>query len=78
MAALLFDATKSLFVFYLENYAAYDRVYGLLAAAVVLMVWAYLSGLVLMIGAEVASEYQRIRLGLPRGQHDANAHSDEP
>ena len=78
VAALLFDATKSLFVFYLENYAAYDRVYGVLGAAVVLMVWAYLSGLVLMIGAEVASEYQRIRLGLPRGQHDAKVAGEEP
>ena len=78
VAALLFDVTKSLFVFYLENYAAYDKVYGVLAAAVVLMVWAYLSGLVLMIGAEVASEYQRIRLGLPRGQHDPNAPVEGP
>ena len=78
VAALLFDVTKSLFVFYLENYAAYDKVYGVLAAAVVLMMWAYLSGLVLMIGAEVASEYQRIRLGLPRGQFDTNASTDGP
>ena len=78
VAALLFDVTKSLFVFYLENYASYDKVYGVLAAAIVLMAWAYLSGLVLMIGAEVASEYQRIRLGLPRGQHDPNAHSEGP
>ena len=77
VAALLFDVTKSLFIFYLENYASYDKVYGVLAAAVVLMVWAYLSGLVLMIGAEVASEYQRIRLGLPRGQHDPNATNEE-
>ncbi len=72
VAALLFDVSKSLFVFYLENYATYDKVYGVLAAAVVLMVWAYLSGLVLMIGAEVASEFQRIRQGLPRGQSDAS------
>lgn len=78
VAALLFDVTKSLFVFYLENYAAYDKVYGVLAAAVVLMMWAYLSGLVLMIGAEVASEFQRIRQGLPRGRHDAPVPGDEP
>ena len=78
VAALLFDATKSLFVFFLENYAAYDKVYGVLGAAIVLMGWAYVSGLVLMIGAEVASEYQRIRLGLPRGQHDASVPGDAP
>ena len=78
VAALLFDATKSLFVFFLENYAAYDKVYGVLGAAIVLMGWAYVSGLVLMIGAEVASEYQRIRLGLPRGQSDASVPGDAP
>ena len=78
VAALLFDVTKSLFVFYLENYATYDKVYGVLAAAIVLMVWAYLSGLVLMIGAEVASEFQRIRQGLPRGQSDVTAAADAP
>ena len=78
VAALLFDVTKSVFVFYLENYASYDKVYGVLAAAIVLMAWVYLSGLVLMIGAEVASEYQRIRLGLPRGQFATNAPTEGP
>ena len=73
LAALLFDLAKSAFVFYLENYASYDRVYGVLASAIVLLVWIHVSGITLMIGAEVASEYQRLRLGIGRGQPHTSA-----
>ena len=68
VAALMFDVGKSLFVFYLENYAAYERIYGALASVIVLLAWTYMSGLIVVIGAEVSSEYQRMRLGQPRGQ----------
>ena len=68
LAALLFDVGKSAFVFYLENYAAYERIYGTLASVIVLLAWTYMSGLIIIIGAEVSSEYQRMRLGLSRGQ----------
>ena len=67
-AALLFDLGKSLFVWYLENYAAYERIYGALASVIVLLAWTYMSGLIVVIGAEVSSEYQRMRLGQLRGQ----------
>lgn len=68
VAALLFDVGKSLFVFYLENYAAYGRIYGALASVIVLLAWTYMSGMILIIGAEISSEYQRMRLGHSRGQ----------
>lgn len=67
-AALLFDVGKSVFVWYLENYAAYERIYGALASVIVLLAWTYMSGLIVVIGAEVSSEYQRMRLGQDRGQ----------
>jgi membrane protein len=68
LAALLFEASKSIFVFYLENYAAYERIYGTLASMIVLLAWAYLSGFIVVIGAEVSSEYYRIRMGGVRGR----------
>ena len=70
LAALLFEAGKSAFVFYLENFAAYERIYGSLASVIVMLAWVYVSGLILIIGAEFASEYERMRLGLKRGSSD--------
>ena len=72
LAALLFDVGKSVFVFYLENYAIYERIYGALTSVIVLLAWTYMSGMIVIIGAEVSSEYQRMRLGLSRGQSDRN------
>ena len=68
LAALLFEAAKSFFVFYLENYAAFERIYGTLTSVIVLLAWTYLSGFIVVIGAEVSSEYYRIRMGGVRGR----------
>ena len=68
LAAFLFEAAKSIFVFYLENYGAYEKIYGTLGSAIALMAWVYISGLIVVIGAEVSSEYQRIRAGAIRGR----------
>ena len=70
VAAFLFEITKNLFVLYLENYARYDQLYGNVASIIVLMVWAYVSAFILILGAEVASEYGRLRRGLPSGQEE--------
>ena len=67
LSALLFEISKSVFVFYLENYGAYEKVYGTLASVIALLAWTYLSGLIVVIGAEVSSEYYRIRMGAVRG-----------
>ena len=68
LAALLFEAAKSFFIFYLEHYANYERIYGTLASVVVLLAWAYVSGFIVVIGAEVSSEYYRMRMGVARGR----------
>ena len=67
LAALLFEAAKSIFIFYLDHYAVYERIYGTLASVIVLLGWAYVSGLIVVIGAEVSSEYYRIKMGGVRG-----------
>ena len=61
-----------MFVFYLENYAAYARIYGAIASVIVLLAWSYISGMIVIIGAEVSSEYERMRFGRSRGQSDPN------
>ena len=76
VAALLFDIGKSVFVWYLENYAAYERIYGALASIIVLLAWTYMSGMIVIIGAEVASKYQRMRLGQSRGEPELGLIAD--
>ena len=35
---------------------------------IVLMVWTYLCSMILILGAEVASEYGRMKMGMTRGE----------
>lgn len=44
---------KRLFRWYLDNMASYSLVYGSVATIIVLMLWAYLSGLIVILGAEI-------------------------
>lgn len=68
LAAILFEVSKGIFVFYVDNYSNYDEVYGSLASFIVLLAWTYFSGLILIAGAEFTSEYERMRHGVERGQ----------
>ena len=68
LAAVLFEVSKSVFVFYVDNFANYEEVYGSLASVIVLLAWTYFSGLILITGAEFTSEYERMRHGVERGQ----------
>ena len=67
VAAVLFEITKNLFIVYLHSFANFRSLYGALAPVIALMFWAYLSGLILILGAELSSEYGRIRRGAERG-----------
>ena len=68
LAAVLFEASKGLFLWYLETFAQFDQLYGNLASVVILMVWTYICAMILIIGAEFSSEYGRIKSGVRRGQ----------
>ena len=67
LAAVLFEISKSVFVFYLENFASFEQLYGSLASIIVLLFWTYVSGLILIAGAEFSSEYGRMRVGVEQG-----------
>ena len=70
IAAVLFEVGKHLFIWYLDNFADYSELYGGVASVVVLMVWAYFSAFILILGAEIASEYRRLKLAIERGHED--------
>jgi membrane protein len=63
VAAVLFEATKVGFAFYLENFSNYDIVYGSLGAVAAFLFWVYLSAMIVLFGVEVASEYPRVLRG---------------
>ena len=75
VAALLFELGRNAFVFYLNNFGNYAEIYGSLASVVVLLVWIFISALILIIGAEVASEFARMKRGVQRGVPFANPDS---
>ena len=63
VAAVLFEALKNGFAFYLANFASYDLVYGSLGALIALLFFVYLGALVLLLGAEISSEWPRVFRG---------------
>ncbi len=63
LAAFLFEVAKIGFSIYLENFSNYDLVYGSLGAVAAFLFWVYLSANILLLGAEVASEYPRVLRG---------------
>lgn len=86
IAAVLFEIGKTAFIIYLNNFSSYSEVYGTLASVVILVVWLYYSALILILGAEFASEYARMKQGIPQGvpvteaapQASANGREREP
>lgn len=46
------------FSFFVNNFRNFTIVYGSLAAVVVLMIWLYISGIILMLGGEINSIYR--------------------
>ena len=67
VAAVLFELGKAGFLFYLERFANFESVYGSLGDVVVLLMWVYVSSLILILGAELSSEYGRMKEGVGRG-----------
>lgn len=63
VGALLFEALKHGFAFYLRNFSNYDAVYGSLGAAIALLFFVYLGACVLLFGAEIAAEWPRVMHG---------------
>lgn len=60
-AGVLFEIAKNGFVYYTSNFANFRVVYGSVAVFIVLLFWAWLSGVILLFGAEICSEYSKLR-----------------
>ena len=58
LAAIAWLAMSLLFSWYLGNFANYNATYGALGAVVGLMMWMWLSTIVVLVGAELNSEIE--------------------
>lgn len=53
LATILAILTFSGFVFYIDNFNAYNKLYGSIGTIIVIMIWMYLNSLILLIGFEL-------------------------
>jgi membrane protein len=51
--AVAWSVTTSVFAIYLQRFAQYNATYGALGGAAILLIWFYLTALILLIGAEL-------------------------
>lgn len=58
VATVLWIAGSALLSFYLRKYANYDATYGSLGAAIGLMMWLWMSAIVVLLGAEINAEVE--------------------
>jgi membrane protein len=57
-AAVAWLAGSALLSWYLANFANYDATYGSLGAAIGMMIWMWMSSIVILLGAELNSEVE--------------------
>lgn len=59
IATLMWIIGSSAFAIYANDYSSYNQTYGSLGAAVILLMWFWLTAFIVMIGAEINSEMER-------------------
>jgi membrane protein len=78
VAVVLWIIASIVFQVYTANFGSYNKTYGSLAAVVVLMMWLFITALVIIVGAEVNAEMEHQTAkdttegpSRPLGQRDA-------
>lgn len=61
VAALLWIGASGLFAVYTATFASYDKTWGSLSAVIVMLTWLWLTGMALLLGAEINAEAMRSR-----------------
>ena len=60
LATVLFELLKNAFALYVANFNSYAGAYGALGGILLFLLWTSLTSNILLIGAELASEYPRV------------------
>jgi membrane protein len=61
LAVLIWLAASGLFAVYVANFGHYNKVYGSIAAVIILLVWLWISNVAVLLGAEFNAELERGR-----------------
>ena len=67
-AAVLWEVTRHLLVWYFSTLSQVSLVYGSLTTAIVVLLSLEMAAALLLFGAQVIAEYERIERGQPQGQ----------
>jgi membrane protein len=67
LAIVIWLVASGAFAFYASKFGSYNKAWGSLAAVVVMLTWLWLSGVALLLGAEINAEAERSR-ELRRGE----------
>jgi membrane protein len=60
-ASGLWEVAKFLFDVYIKHYGNFQKMYGSFATIVVMLIWVYYSAYILLIGAEIGSNYEETK-----------------
>ncbi|MFQ5880129.1 MAG: YihY/virulence factor BrkB family protein [Dehalococcoidia bacterium] len=63
LATILFEIVKNGFAVYVANFNNYDVAFGALGGIMIFLLWVYITSNILLLGAEMASEFPRVRRG---------------
>jgi membrane protein len=61
VAAVLWLGASGLFAVYTATFASYNKTWGSLSAVIVMLTWLWLTGMALLLGAEINAEAMRSR-----------------
>jgi membrane protein len=75
IVAILWEAAKQGFGFYLAHFANYNKMYGSLGGLVALIFWIYYSSMLLLLGAEIAGLYLDAKAQKARDAASKHAHA---
>jgi membrane protein len=80
LATILAILTFSGFAYYINNFNAYNKLYGSIGTIIVMMIWMYLNSLILLIGfelnASITLSKQSIKIVKPRVYNSFKSQSD--
>lgn len=67
------------FAFYTSNFGDYSATYGSIGAIIILMLWLYIAGLVILLGSEINALIEHYSpKGKNKGEKNENAHAGGP
>ncbi len=73
VAVLVWLVASAAFAFYVANFGSYDKTYGALGGVVIFLVWAWLTNVAILLGAQLNAERERshqLQAGMPGAERE--------